>query len=124
MEKGKGSDILQGRKKDISIVAEDRNWRSYIDNELKWAEIWQKDWGFLADKGEATQFEKALTKDEKIRKLEDELDSMNKIKHKKLETTNLSYGTGGSDLEKFRLTHIHKRKNPELQPVPRRPKKG
>ena len=122
MEKGK--DILQGRKKDISIVAEDQNWRSYIHNELKCAEIWQKDWGFLADKGDGEIADKELTKEEKIRQLEEELTKMNQKKLNKLQTTNLSYGTGGEDMEKFRLTHIHKRKNEELMPVPRRPKKG
>ncbi|CAI2384483.1 unnamed protein product [Moneuplotes crassus] len=119
----KGAEILQGRKKDISIVAEDQNWRSYIDNELKCAEIWQKDWGFLADKGDGARPDKELTKEDKIRQLEEELADMNRKKGK-LETTNLTYGGGGDDLEKFRLTHIHKRKNVELQPVPRRPKKG
>ena len=123
MDKTKGGDILPGRKKDISIVAEDQNWRSYIHNELKCAELWQKDWGFLAEKGDGEIPDKGLTKEEKIRKLEEELKNMNDKKHKKLETTNLSYGTGGSDLEKFRLTHLHRRKNEELQPVPRRPKK-
>jgi hypothetical protein len=124
MEKGKGGDILPGRKKDTSIVAEDQNWRSYIHNELKCAEIWQQNWGFLADEGNTSEFEKGVSREEKIRKLEEELGSMNNKKLGKLQTTNLSYGTGGDDLEKFRLTHINKRKNPELQPVPRRPKKG
>ena len=86
MEKGKG-DILPGRKKDISIVAEDRNWRSYIQNELMWAEIWQEDWGFLAEKGDAAELEKGLTKEEKIRKLEEELDKMNKDKLSKMTET-------------------------------------
>lgn len=124
MEKVKAGDILPGRKKDISIVAEDQNWRSYIHNELKCAEIWQKDWGFLAEKGGDAELEKGLTREEKIRKLEQDLEAMNSKKHKKLETTNLTYGTGGEDLEKFRMTHINKRRNIELQPVPRRPKKG
>ena len=125
MEK-KGGDIIPGKRKDISIVAEDQNWRSYIHNELKCAEIWQKDWGFLAEKGDASELEKGLSREEKIRKLEEDLAEMNRTKHTKLQTTNLSYGTGGSDLEKFRLTHLNRKKNEELQPVPRRPrpKKG
>ena len=121
MEKGK--DILQGRKKDISIVAENQNFRSYIQNELKWAEIWQKDWGFLVDKDDGTMHDKELTAEEKIRHLEEELEKMNARKHGKLQTTSLTYGTGGDDLECFRITHINKRKQEELQPVPRRPKK-
>uniref|UniRef100_A0A7S3JCU9 Uncharacterized protein n=1 Tax=Euplotes harpa TaxID=151035 RepID=A0A7S3JCU9_9SPIT len=124
MEKSKGGDILPGRKKDISIVAEDQNWRSYINNELMCTEIWQQNWGFLAEKGDASEMEKGLTKEEKIRKLEEELKDMNDKKLKKLQTTNAGYGTGGRDLEKFRLAHLHKVRNEELQPVPRRPKKN
>ena len=44
----KAGEIMAGRKKEMSIVAEDQNWRSYISNELKCAEQWNKDWGFLA----------------------------------------------------------------------------
>ena len=40
------------------------------------------------------------------------------------QTTSSAYGTGGDDLEKFRLTHLNKVRNEELQPVPRRPKKN
>ena len=44
----KAGEIMAGRKKEMSIVAEDQNWRSYVSNELKCAEQWNKDWGFLA----------------------------------------------------------------------------
>ena len=37
-----------GKRNDISVVAEDKNWRSYIANELSCAEKWHHDWGFLA----------------------------------------------------------------------------
>lgn len=36
------------KRNDISVVAEDKNWRSYIANELNCAERWHNDWGFLA----------------------------------------------------------------------------
>ena len=36
------------KRSDISVVAEDKNWRSYIANELQCAERWHHDWGFLA----------------------------------------------------------------------------
>ncbi len=39
--------LVTGKKKDISVVAEDKNWRSYVSNELKGAENWNQDWGFL-----------------------------------------------------------------------------
>jgi len=33
---------------DITVVAEDKNWRSYVANELNCAEKWHSDWGFTA----------------------------------------------------------------------------
>ena len=36
----KGGDIITGKKKEISMVADDQNWRSYVSNELKGAEAW------------------------------------------------------------------------------------
>ena len=51
MKKGeKAGEIMAGRKKEVSQVSDDYNWRSYINNELKCAEIWNQDWGFLAAK--------------------------------------------------------------------------
>ena len=41
MKKGdKAGEIIAGRKKEVSIVSDDQNWRSYVSNELKCAEIW------------------------------------------------------------------------------------
>lgn len=31
---------MAGRKKKVSIIAEDQKWRSYITNELKCTDIW------------------------------------------------------------------------------------
>lgn len=63
MNKGdRANEIMAGRKKEMSIVAEDQNWRSYVNNELKCAEIWNQDWGFLASKNEI--YQNTLTKDE------------------------------------------------------------
>ena len=36
------------RRSEISVVAADKNWRSYVSNELNCAERWNHDWGFLA----------------------------------------------------------------------------
>lgn len=33
-------------------VSDDRNWIGTIKNELKCAELWEKDWGFLAGDSE------------------------------------------------------------------------
>lgn len=47
----KAADIITGKKREISMVADDQNWRSYVANELKGAETWNQDWGFLVAKG-------------------------------------------------------------------------
>lgn len=39
---------IAGKRNEISVVAQDKNWRSYIANELMNAEKWHADWGFLA----------------------------------------------------------------------------
>ena len=44
MEKPEGA----VKRNEISVVADDKNWRSYIANELGCAERWHNDWGFLA----------------------------------------------------------------------------
>ena len=36
-----------GKKSNISVVAEDKNWRDYVGKELNSAEKWHQDWGFL-----------------------------------------------------------------------------
>ena len=40
--------ITAGKRNDITVVAEDKNWRDYVSKELKSADAWSKDWGFLA----------------------------------------------------------------------------
>ena len=40
--------VTGAKRTDITVVAEDKNWRSYIANELMNAEKWHHDWGFLA----------------------------------------------------------------------------
>lgn len=32
----------------IDIVAQDKDWRGVIENEKRFQDNWQKDWGFLA----------------------------------------------------------------------------
>ena len=35
------------KRNELSVVAQDTNWRSYVSNELACAERWHADWGFL-----------------------------------------------------------------------------
>ena len=37
-----------GKRNEHTVVAEDKNWRSYVANELACADRWHNDWGFLA----------------------------------------------------------------------------
>ena len=59
--------------KAVDVVSQDRDWVGLIKNELKCAEVWEKDWGFLA--GEAQLDPKNATKlytvDDKIRAVQE-----------------------------------------------------
>ena len=46
----KAKDILKTRKNALDEVSQDRNWRSYVANELHCADKWDSDWGFLSGK--------------------------------------------------------------------------
>lgn len=43
--------IVSGKAKVVNPVAEDANWRLNVGNELKSADIWNEDWGFLVHGG-------------------------------------------------------------------------
>jgi hypothetical protein len=45
-EAGKG-DLFTGKAKQLNEVAEDSNWRIAVNTELKSADQWNEDWGFL-----------------------------------------------------------------------------
>lgn len=45
-EAGKG-DLFTGKAKQLNEVAEDANWRIAVNTELKSADQWNEDWGFL-----------------------------------------------------------------------------
>ena len=44
----KGAPTETKRRGDLTEVAEDQNWRSYVANENNCADRWAADWGFLA----------------------------------------------------------------------------
>ena len=48
MSDPKDVQITSGKRNDMTVVAEDKNWRSYVANELACADRWNNDWGFLA----------------------------------------------------------------------------
>jgi hypothetical protein len=40
---------MKKEKHFVDVVSQDKDWRGVIENELRCAENWHKDWGFLAD---------------------------------------------------------------------------
>lgn len=61
----------------------------------------------------------AASKEEQIRKLEEQLAAMTA---KSFSKTNDAYGNGAT-LEAFSMKHLNRTKNPDLMPCPRRPPK-
>ena len=138
-EAGKG-DLFTGKAKQLNEVAEDANWRIAVNTELKSADQWNEDWGFLVahqngGKSITNLFSpsfcaliitvidplssKAPTKDDVIRKLEEEV---MRSKAKSMSKTSDAYGNGQT-LEMFSMAHLNRTKNPDLMPCPRRPPK-
>ena len=62
---------------------------------------------------------KPLTKEEQIRKLEEQIMAS---KSKTFTQSSSAYGAGGT-LEMFSMAHLNRTKNPDLMPCPRRPPK-
>ena len=51
MSGGGKNEIVSGKAKVVNPVAEDYNWRISVNNELKSADQWNEDWGFLVQGG-------------------------------------------------------------------------
>merc|ERR1712110_270652 len=108
-------EVLNARKNELSVVAQDQNWRSYVANQLKCADMWQADWGFLGGQS-ASGENKSMTKEEKIAALEAEC---KKLTTKTMTTSSGSYGTvpkAVKDLEMFSMKHNNIQKDPDLMP--------
>ena len=48
MADAKDVNLTAGKRSDITVVAENKNWRDYVAKELKSADSWNDNWGFLA----------------------------------------------------------------------------
>ena len=99
------------RRGDLTEVAEDQNWRSYVSKENMCAERWSQDWGFLAGSSDSKYIQLtwiqhksscnalifigaqpiAMSRTEKIAQLEEELKN---LQAKSMVTSNNHYGTG------------------------------
>jgi hypothetical protein len=36
------------KRSDITVIAQDKNWRDHVSKELKSVDAWHENWGFLA----------------------------------------------------------------------------
>uniref|UniRef100_A0A7S3MW87 Uncharacterized protein n=1 Tax=Strombidium inclinatum TaxID=197538 RepID=A0A7S3MW87_9SPIT len=112
--------VTAGKRKDISVVAEDKNWRSYINNELTCAERWHHDWGFLAGGAlEDGKEPEIKSRDQRINELEEKFNTM---KARDYVTASQKIGRGDT-LEMFPMKHLNIQKSPDLMACPRRPPK-
>jgi len=59
--------------KTIDPVSDDKNWRDLIRNEATCANVWEKDWGFLAGDSDLKKEDatKLYTVDDKIRAVQE-----------------------------------------------------
>ena len=48
MSDPKDVQITSGKRNDMTVVAEDKNWRTSVAKELNQANQWASNWGFLA----------------------------------------------------------------------------
>ena len=97
-------DAPVAKRSDITVVAQDKNWRSYIANELNCAEKWHNDWGFLAGGAiEEGKEPETKTRDQRISELEDKFKDM---KARDYVTSGQSVGRGDT-LEMFPMKHLN-----------------
>jgi len=64
--------------KNSNAVNDDRNWIGRIQNETVCANVWEKDWGFLAGGTvlDKSNFAKMYTVDDKIKTVQEELEKL------------------------------------------------
>ena len=92
------------RVTDISVVAEDKNWRRYVAKELKEAEKWHSEWGFMAAGAiEEGKEPKMKTREDRIGELETQF---KKMEARNYVTSNMKIGRG-ENLEMFQMTHLN-----------------
>lgn len=81
------------KRSDITVIAQDKNWRDYVAKELNSVQKWNEDWGFMVggniEEGKTEPIVK--TKDEQIAELEAKLKSM---KARDYVTTSTRIGRG------------------------------
>ena len=100
----KDVEVTKGKRENINEVAQDKNWRSYISNELNCAERWHQDWGFLQGGAIEEGKEPApKSRDERLSELEAKYTDM---KSRDFVTASQKIGRG-ENLEEFNMKHFN-----------------
>jgi len=109
--------------KQIDYVSQDKDWRGVVENELRCADNWNNDWGFLAEINckiliflLMLAVDTATTRDQKIQQIEEKLKMMDDVKI--ISAQRQSFKGGNLD---ERITSNNKLKTSEIQPFSRRP---
>ena len=116
-------------RSDITVVAQDTDWRTYVGKEIYAENTFAENWGFLFKSAQGKQCFRftfldgkkiATTKDERLAELEMQL-KLNKAKF--MTTSNNTYGEPKKGLEAFNNSVHNVLKSTDLMPCPRRPAK-
>ena len=99
------AEIEAKKRTDITVVAQDKNWRDYVSKELTSADKWTQDWGFLAGGKieEGVVDVPVKSKDERIAELEEKLREM-KVRDNVTSSTKIGRG---DTLEMFPMKHYN-----------------
>lgn len=115
-EEAKGD--VKVRKNDLTVVAEDTNWRTYVAKEMQSQNDFNENWGFLTKAAQEGK-QVSTTLEDRIRDAEQQ---MNDSSGKLYKTNNGCYGRA-THLEVFNNATHNIEKSADLMPQPRRPKK-
>ena len=96
--------ITTSKRNEITVVAEDKNWRSYVANELSCAEKWHNDWGFLA--GGAIEEGKEPVPKSRSDRIADLEQQYKDMKAREYVTSSMKIGRGDT-LEQFPMKHLN-----------------
>jgi hypothetical protein len=98
-------EAVTGKRNEISVVAQDKNWRDYISKEIKSADTWQQEWGFLASGNleEGVTEAPLKTHDERIAELQAQLAGI----HARDNVTSSTKIGRGAPIEMFPTKHYN-----------------
>ena len=132
MSKEEAKGEVKVKRNELTVVAEDTNWRKYVATETKVAQEFNENWGFLTKDArgkQSTYILKFILLDGKevptslADRIADQEAALNSCSGKLMQTSNCKYGRTGVQLEMFNNSVHNIEKSADLMPQPRRPAK-